>query len=215
VVHNGVDLEKFNPEARAGSRSGIRENLGIKKSETVLLFAGNDFKRKGLQFAMQCTANLIKKGLKVKLIVAGRGRSGPYQRLVKKYGYENNIMYMGHAEKIEALYCASDLFILPTFYDPFSNVCLEAMACGLPVITTRLNGASEIIEDRVSGIVVDSPWQIDEMVTAVAAILENNASGLKEMSEKALASAKENPVEKNINETIKIYLEILKEKGIS
>jgi len=78
----------------------------------------------------------------------------------------------------------------PPFMILFSNVCLEAMACGLPVITTRLNGASEIIEDRVSGIVVDSPWQIDEMVTAVAAILENNASGLKEMSEKALASAK-------------------------
>jgi len=215
VVHNGVDLEKFNPELRAGSRSGIRENLGIKKNEMVLLFAGNDFKRKGLQFAMQCTANLIKKGLKVKLIVAGRGRSGPYQRLVKKNGYEDKIMYMGHAEKIEALYCASDLFILPTFYDPFSNVCLEAMACGLPVITTRLNGAAEIIEDRVSGIVVDSPWQIDEMVTAVAAILENSSSGLKEMSAKALASAKENPVEKNIHETIKVYQEILKEKGTS
>ncbi len=215
VVHNGVDLEKFNPETKAGSRNSIRENLGIKKDETALLFAGNDFKRKGLQFAMQCTADLIKKGFKVKLIVAGRGKSAPYQRLVKKNGYENNIMYMGHAEKIEALYCASDLFILPTFYDPFSNVCLEAMACGLPVITTRLNGACEIIEDRLSGIVVDSPWQIDEMVTATAAILENSSSGLKEMSKKALASAIKNPVEKNINETVNVYLEVLKEKGIS
>ena len=53
------------------------------------------------------------------------------------------------------LYAAADIFILPTIYDPFSNACLEALACGLPVITTRANGFSEIIEDGVHGSIVD------------------------------------------------------------
>ena len=163
---------------------------------------------------MQCAANLIKKGLKVKLLVAGRQKAGPYLRLVRKNGYVDNILFLGHVEKIESIFCASDMFILPTFYDPFSNVCLEAMACGLPVITTKLNGASEIIEDGVSGFVVDSPLQIEEMVTAATAVIENNSSGLKEMSEKAVLAARQNPVEKNISETEKVYLEVMKEKGV-
>lgn len=214
VVHNGVDLNKFNSDEKLGLRKSIRKNLGIKKDETVLFFAGNDFKRKGLQFAMQCAANLIKKGLKVKLLIAGRQKSGPYLRLVRKNGYVNNILFLGHVEKIESVFCASDMFILPTFYDPFSNVCLEAMACGLPVITTRLNGAAEIIEDKVSGIVVDSPWQLEEMIAGVSSVIENNSCGLKEMSEKALLAARQNPVEKNISETEKVYLEVMKEKGV-
>jgi len=135
-------------------------------------------------------------------------------RLVKKNGYADSILFLGHVEKIESVFCASDMFILPTFYDPFSNVCLEAMACGLPVITTRLNGAAEIIEDKVSGIVVDSPLRIEEMVTAAAAVIENNSLGLKEMSEKAVLAARQNPVEKNISETEKVYREVLQEKGV-
>jgi UDP-glucose:(heptosyl)LPS alpha-1,3-glucosyltransferase len=214
VVHNGVDLNKFNPDEKQGLRKSIRKNLGIKNDETALLFAGNDFRRKGLQFAMQCAANLIKKGLKVKLLIAGRQKAGPYLRLVRKNGYADNFLFLGHVEKIESVFCASDMFVLPTFYDPFSNVCLEAMACGLPVMTTRLNGAAEIIEDRVSGILVDSPWDLEEMITAASSVIENNSSGLKEMSEKSVLAARQNPVEKNIQETEKVYMEVMKEKGV-
>ena len=214
VVHNGVDLNKFNPDEKQGLRQSIRKNLGIKNDESVLLFAGNDFRRKGLQFAMQCAANLIKKGLKVKLLIAGRQKAGPYLRLVRKNGYADNFLFLGHVEKIEYVFCASDMFVLPTFYDPFSNVCLEAMACGLPVMTTRLNGAAEIIEDRVSGILVDSPWDLEEMITAASSVIENNSSGLKEMSKKAVLAARQNPVEKNIQEIEKVYMEVMKEKGV-
>ncbi len=213
VVHNGVDLNKFNSDGKQGLRKSIRKNLGIKKDETVFLFAGNDFRRKGLKFAMQCAANLIKKGFKVKLLIAGRQKAEPYLRLVRKNGYADHILFLGPVEKIESVFCASDIFILPTFYDPFSNVCLEAMACGLPVITTRLNGAAEIIEDRVSGILVDSPWLLEEMITAASSVIENNSSGLKAMSEKAVLAARQNPVEKNIQKTEKVYMEVMKEKG--
>lgn len=212
VVRNGVDPGRFHPAANRSSRKGIRENLGIKDHETVLLFAGNDFRRKGLQFAMQVTAELIKQGLSVRLLVAGRGKVAACLRLVKKKGYQDQILFMGHVEKIEALYGAADLFVLPTFYDPFSNVCLEAMACGLPVITTRQNGAAEIIEDRVSGVLVDWPWQIKEMTEAAAALIENRQAGLHRMSEKAVLAAKEYGFEKNIRETLAVYQAVLAEK---
>ena len=111
-------------------------------------------------------------------------------RLVRKNGYEDNIMFLGHVEKIESVFCASDMFILPTFYDPFSNVCLEAMACGLPVITTRLNGAAEIIEDRVSGILVDSPWHLQEMITAASSVIEKQFFRIKRDERKGCFSRK-------------------------
>jgi len=93
VVQNGVDLNKFNPDEKQGLRKSIRKNLGIKKDETVLFFAGNDFRRKGLQFAMQCAVNLIKEGFKIKLLIAGRQKAGPYLRLVRKNGYADNILF--------------------------------------------------------------------------------------------------------------------------
>ena len=212
VVRNGVDTDRFHPGTKAHLRKSIRENLGIQDRETVLLFAGNDFRRKGLQFAMQLTAELLKRGRHVRLLVAGKGNPRPYLRLIRKNGYQDHILFMGHAEKIETLYGASDLFVLPTFYDPFANVCLEAMACGLPVITTRQNGAAEIIEDRVSGILVDRPWQLAEMTDAAAALIENRGSGLRDMGEKALAVAGKNTLAKNIEQTLAVYKAVLTEK---
>jgi UDP-glucose:(heptosyl)LPS alpha-1,3-glucosyltransferase len=66
-----------------------------------------------------------------------------------------------------ALYGAADIFLLPTIYDPFSNACLEALASGCPVVTTRANGFSEIIESGVHGSVVDDPRNIDQLCAAL------------------------------------------------
>jgi UDP-glucose:(heptosyl)LPS alpha-1,3-glucosyltransferase len=67
------------------------------------------------------------------------------------------VQRLGAVRDLPALYAASDIFLLPTLYDPFSNACLEALATGLPVITTRDNGFSEIIEHRVHGSIIDLP----------------------------------------------------------
>jgi UDP-glucose:(heptosyl)LPS alpha-1,3-glucosyltransferase len=82
------------------------------------------------------------------LFVAGRGNRGRYK--------SSRAQFLGTVVDLPRVYAAADIFILPTIYDPFSNACLEALACGLPVITTRDNGFSEIIEDGVHGSIVDS-----------------------------------------------------------
>jgi UDP-glucose:(heptosyl)LPS alpha-1,3-glucosyltransferase len=151
IVHNGVPLDKFrfDPELRQKSR----EDLKLKPDQTALLFAGSGWERKGLLFAIQAMA--LCKNRKMRLLVAGRGNEKLYKTKRLRFWREEPVRFLGEVADIVRVYAAADIFILPTMYDPFSNACLEALACGLPVITTRSNGFSEIIEDGVHGSIVD------------------------------------------------------------
>jgi UDP-glucose:(heptosyl)LPS alpha-1,3-glucosyltransferase len=92
----------------------------------------------------------------MRLLVAGRGNPKLYKtRRLRLWG-EESVQFLGEISDMLRVYAAADIFILPTIYDPFSNACLEALACGLPVITTRSNGFSEIIETSIHGSIVDS-----------------------------------------------------------
>ena len=99
---------------------------------------------------------------KLRLLVAGRGNARPYKTTPLCFWREKPVQFLGEVADLVPIYAAADIFILPTIYDPFSNACLEALACGLPVITTRSNGFSEIIEGGVHGsIVADAGSLID------------------------------------------------------
>ncbi len=144
VVPNGVPLADFHPDSEA--RALRRKILRLREDEIAVLFVGSGWERKGLRFAITAVTSL---GGNFRLFVAGRGRGrrvggGVVQRL-------------GAVRDLPALYAAADIFVLPTHYDPFSNACLEALASGLPVITTRGNGFSEIIEHRVHGSIIEQP----------------------------------------------------------
>src|SRR6266481_9974621 len=151
IVRNGVPLEKFrfDPELREKSR----EELNLKPDQTALLFAGSGWERKGLLFAIEAAA--LCGDRKMRLLVAGRGNARLYKTKRLRFWREKPVQFLGEVEDMRPVYAAADIFILPTIYDQFSNACLEALACGLPVITTRANGFSEIIEDGVHGSIVD------------------------------------------------------------
>jgi len=153
VVRNGVPLEKFrfDPEIRASSR----EQLNLKPGQTALLFAGSGWERKGLLFAMESATVCGDRNMR--LLVAGRGNPTLYKTKRLRFWGEESVKFLGEISDMLRVYAAADIFILPTIYDAFSNACLEALACGLPVITTRSNGFSEIIKDGVHGSIVDSP----------------------------------------------------------
>src|SRR5213075_837870 len=110
-----------------------------------LLFAGSGWERKGLLFAIE--AMQLCKNRKMRLLVAGRGNERSYK--------SKRVKFLGEVDDLVRIYAAADIFILPTIYDPFSNACLEALACGLPVITTRSNGFSEIVDEGVHGSIID------------------------------------------------------------
>jgi UDP-glucose:(heptosyl)LPS alpha-1,3-glucosyltransferase len=143
IVRNGVPTGqfRFDPKLREESR----DQLKVKPDEIALLFAGSGWERKGLRFAIAAMA--LCKDRKMRLLVAGRGN--------QRYYKSKHVQFLGEVPDPVPIYSAADIFILPTIYDPFSNACLEALACGLPVITTRSNGFSEIIEQGVHGSIVD------------------------------------------------------------
>ena len=92
----------------------------------------------------------------MRLLVAGRGDARPYKTTRLRFWREEPVQFLGEVADLVPVYAAADIFILPTIYDPFSNACLEALACGLPVITTRSNGFSEVIQDGVHGSLVEN-----------------------------------------------------------
>jgi UDP-glucose:(heptosyl)LPS alpha-1,3-glucosyltransferase len=151
IVRNGVPLDKFRFEPER--RKQARENLNLKADQIALLFAGSGWERKGLIFAIQAMA--LCKNRKLRLLVAGRGDEKLYKTRALRFWREEPVRFLGEVANLAPVYAAADIFILPTIYDPFSNACLEALACGLPVITTRSNGFSEIIEDGVHGSIID------------------------------------------------------------
>jgi len=161
IVRNGVPLDqfRFDPAMREKSRADLK----LKPDEIALLFAGSGWERKGLRFAIE--AMELCRDRKLRLMVAGRGDPSGYKP--KRFFTEEPVRFLGEIVDLRPIYAAADVFILPSIYDPFSNACLEALACGLPVITTRDNGFSEIVENGVHGSVVDFPNNVTALRDAI------------------------------------------------
>jgi UDP-glucose:(heptosyl)LPS alpha-1,3-glucosyltransferase len=151
IVRTGVPLEKFRSDPALREKS--RADLKLKPDEIAVLFAGSGWERKGLRFAIEAVE--LCRDRKLRLLVAGRGDARGYKP--KRFFTTEPVRFLGEVGDMRSIYAAADIFILPSIYDPFSNACLEAFASGLPVITTRDNGFSEIIESGVHGSVVDLP----------------------------------------------------------
>ena len=166
VVYNGVDIERFHPRNRR-YREEVRRRHRI-RDELVILFVSNNFRMKGLGYLMRALADLKKEEHPpFKLLVLGRDRQGPYQRLAKKIGIFEETIFAGSANDPEQYYGASDLLVHPSFYDACSLTVLEGLASGLPVITTASNGASGVIRRGDEGWVIDGMKTHDEIKVAI------------------------------------------------
>lgn len=201
VIYNGVDHEVFNPDVRA-VRKEMRDRYDISEKELLLLFVSNNWERKGLATIIEAMAKNSSGALR--LMIAGRGDERPYRRLAEKRGLSpSRLLFTGRTAEIEKFYALADVFILPTHYEPFSNVCLEAMACGIPVITTRGNGASELIREGENGFVLET-WDDATGLSEMLGALRDE--GLRnKMGAEASVTATEFTWEKHINETLQVF----------
>ncbi len=193
IVRNGIPLGqfRFDPEQREKSRSDLK----LKPDETVLLFAGSGWERKGLLFAIQAMA--LCRNRKMRLLVAGRGN----QRSFKS----KRVQFLGEVADLTRVYAAADIFVLPTIYDPSSNACLEALGCGLPVITTRSNGFSEIIEDGVHGSIIDRANDLAGLRNAIQ--LWSDPSPRAVARSTIIERASQFDISKNVEQTIAILIQ--------
>ena len=148
VIYNAVDSEVFSPALRE-HRAAVRTRLGVPDHATVFLLVGSGYVRKGVAQAIAALARLPGDTY---LFVVGRDKArGRYKRLAQKLGVANRVALLGPQEDPRPFYGAADAFVLPTLYDPCPNAALEAMACGLPVVTSTKCGAAELVVEHDAG----------------------------------------------------------------
>ncbi|MBI5195235.1 MAG: glycosyltransferase family 4 protein [Nitrospirae bacterium] len=196
VIYNGVDRNRFRP-VTAEQKNIARDSLGIKE-HSIILFAGADLKRKGLKTLLKAFSLLKMKDKR--LIVAGKRPSLKYIELAERLKINKSVTFWGAETSLEHLYTVSDVFVLPTIYDPFSNASLEAMASGLPVVTTVYNGVSELISDGAEGFAIKDPFDEKVFADKISLALAQSV----EMGEKARAKAEGYSIDRAIGEIIRL-----------
>jgi UDP-glucose:(heptosyl)LPS alpha-1,3-glucosyltransferase len=162
VVYNGVDTERFHPRNRR-YREAIRKRYGLRAEDLVLLFVSHNFRLKGLRYLIQALPLIKREKEDIKLLVVGRDNNVPYQRLATKVGCGGDVVFAGGVSDLARYYPSADILVHPTFYDACSLVVLEALASGLPVITTRYNGAGWIISEGQDGCVLNDPRDVHHL----------------------------------------------------
>jgi UDP-glucose:(heptosyl)LPS alpha-1,3-glucosyltransferase len=152
VIENGVDLARFHPELRGRIRGEARQALGLAPGDFAILFVGSGFERKGLDVLIRGLAALG--APRARVVVAGKGRTAPYRALAAELGVLGRVSWLGVRSDVERLYAAADALALPARYEPFGNVVLEAMAAGVPVLTSASVGFAEHVRQGDNGWVV-------------------------------------------------------------
>jgi len=208
VVLNAVDLKTFHPEARAVFRTPKREELGIDGDTIVLLFAGNNYRLKGLEPLLQALVILREwfADRPFLLLIVGRGRIGRYERMARRLGVSGLTRFLGPVKGMERFYAASDIYVHPTFYDSCSLTVLEALASGLPVVTSRFNGAADAITSERAGRILDDPGDVDDLARSIAYYFD------EDRREQARVAARQG-MERyspayNLEETLRVYYEV-------
>lgn len=212
VVYNGVDTSRYNQSLRYELRGPLRRQLGIREDEVIFLFISYDLKKKGIEPLVEAASQLKRMGNTNFRVIAVGGL--PYRALsrqVKALNIEDKILFTGPVRSTKEYYANSDVFVLPTYYDACSLVVIEAMASGLPSITTTANGAAGIITDGKDGYVIPHPPGSPDLAKKMQLLLDDEKR--QEMSREALRAGRSYSEEKNHQEMMRILGEAAALKG--
>ena len=171
VLHCAIDPDRFAATDRLARRVATRADWGVDPNDTVALFVAMNYRLKGLEPLLHAVARMPQRE-GFRLAVVGDPKTGPYRRLANRLGIADHVLFLGFSSDPRNAYFAADLLVHPTFYDPCSLVVQEAQACGLPVITTRYNGAAELLDPPTDGLVIRDPHDRDELAGALSYFLD-------------------------------------------
>jgi UDP-glucose:(heptosyl)LPS alpha-1,3-glucosyltransferase len=174
VIPSAIDSDRFMEHDRPRRRMDRRQQWGLTPEDTVAAFVAMNYRLKGLEpllYAVRLLLDKIGPTSGFRLIVAGGPNFGRYERLSRQLDIADHVRFLGYCGEPRNCYFAADFLVHPTFYDPCSLVVLEALACGLPVITSRNNGAAELMAPPREGYVIDDPhdharlaWCLEQML---------------------------------------------------
>ncbi|MBG85437.1 MAG: hypothetical protein CMO80_00860 [Verrucomicrobiales bacterium] len=183
LIRNGIEVKRF----QSGERRKTRESFRIHDDDFVMLFVGSGWERKGLKYLIR--AYEVMSGNNVKVLVVGKGR--------KPFFANEGVIFTGPLPNVEEAYFAADLLVFLPIYDPCSNVVSEALAADLPVVTSKYNGAHELIREGRNGSVIHDPSDIRAVVNAVERWRANR--GLPETTPESELS-----LNRNVRETVEV-----------
>ena len=206
MIYNGVDTERFSPGHRGAFRDELRGRLGIDDDEVLLLFVGHDFQRKGLATAIRATGRLVAGGEPARLVVVGGRKSARHVRLARRCGARQSVDFIGTIADPVPYYSAADVYVLPTFYDPCSLGVLEAAASGLPNVTTRFNGAGEMLTQGKDGYLTDDPSDDEELAHYLRPLM--NRPLREQMGAAGRQTALAHTLQQNCDRIVEVYREI-------
>jgi UDP-glucose:(heptosyl)LPS alpha-1,3-glucosyltransferase len=204
VIYNGVDQRRFHPSNRRTLRDVARAEAGLAADAWTALFVGSGFERKGLGTAIEAMALLGDPTSR--LVVVGKGDVAPYQALAARHGIGEQIVWLGPRADVERWYAAADACVLPSRYEPFGNVHLEALASGLPIVASIVAGGSEVVRAGVNGAIVE-PRDPRAVASALADIRQRTAREAAEIAAAARASAEPFTYEAQVSGFAKLYAE--------
>lgn len=171
VIPNAVDAATFSPEARLARRAEMRRQYEFTDRDFVLLLIGNDWTVKGLPAVLHAMALLPE--LPLRLLAAGSDVSAPFRQLAANLGVLDRCRFASSSPDVMSFYAAADLYVSPSLEDSFGMPVAEAMACGLPAITSTLAGISAFVEDGVNAFVLSDPKNSQTLAARLRHIYAN------------------------------------------
>ncbi len=210
TIFNGVDLNRLPESFHPAKRSHMRSILRIGENQLVGVFVAANFKLKGLNVIVE-TADLMRKTRpdlfsRFKFLVSGPDKVRPFFNKILKMGLDDSFVFLGPTKDIAGLFHTADFLVHPTWYDPCSRVVLEAMACGLPAVSTRFNGAGELLRRAEGGFIVQNPGDPRELMEFMIRFLE---PGLPEkLGQNARAFRNRISMEHHVDQLVEFYEKI-------
>lgn len=171
VIRHGVDAERLSPSRKLARRASARQEFGLRAEDFALLLIGNDWKVKGLD-GLLCALPALH-DLPWKLLVVGNDVRGPYQRIIRDSGLSDRVSFLATSPDVLQFYAAADAYVGPSLQDSYGLPVVEAMSCGLPVISSSRAGVSEIIENGVNGLILCDPSNTHEISFAIRSLISN------------------------------------------
>lgn len=186
VIRNGVDSARF-ASSDGNRRLAGRTALGIGRDEVLLVSVAHNLRLKGVETSVRALERLIRAGHPFRLVVAGGQPDAALLKLVRRAALGPYVRFLGYVEDVPCLLAAADAFVHPTRWDACSVSTLEAVASGLPVVTTRFDGAADVVAEAECGWIMEDPDDHDALEDALIDLLHMDRRA--RMSQNARAAA--------------------------
>jgi glycosyltransferase involved in cell wall biosynthesis len=187
-IPNGVDVKRFDPQARVQRRSAARADLNVVPGTFALLLIGNDWRKKGLQTLIEALNEC--RDLPIQLLVVGKDDARPFEAAIQRFGLLDRVTFLVPSKDVMKFYAAADAYVGASIEDAYGLPVIEAMASGLPVIASINAGVSEVINDGLNGLLLQEPTNVLELAGLIRRLV-NDRSLRERLATNAVGTARQ------------------------